>query len=81
MIFGILIWVGIIAVMVWIIIKYSKQGLTQGIKPDRTPLEIIKERYAGGEITKKQFEVLKNDIYGMPKVKTLSKMKKEINKR
>jgi putative membrane protein len=29
-----------------------------------TPLDIIKRRYASGEITKEQYEILKNDLKG-----------------
>jgi putative membrane protein len=62
MVFGvilmILFWGGIITLIIWGIGRLSRHG-TIG-KP--TPLDILKERYARGEITKEQFEQMKKDI-------------------
>ncbi len=62
MIFGvlfmILFWGGIIALIVWGIKRLSGHG--NGGNP--TPLEIAKLRYARGEITKEQFEQIKRDL-------------------
>jgi putative membrane protein len=33
-----------------------------GREDDKTPLEILKERYARGEITKREFEDMKKDV-------------------
>lgn len=59
MVFGIIIVIGIIALVVWLIIKYSKQGFGVNDKP---PFEIAKERYAKGEISKKQFEEMRKEL-------------------
>ncbi len=48
---------GIIAVIVWVVVKLTKRG-TSG----RTPLDLARERYAKGEITKDQFDQIKNDL-------------------
>lgn len=52
-----LFWIGVIALVVWLIYKYLiKQPVTTN------PLETLKQRYARGEITKKEFEAMKQDI-------------------
>jgi putative membrane protein len=66
MIFGfllmILFWGGIIAMIVWAVRRSTGHG-TYGLNP-RSPLDIAKERYAKGEITKEQFEQIKKDLTG-----------------
>jgi putative membrane protein len=62
MVFGvvlmILFWGGLIALAVW--------GIRRLIRHDsidkKEPLEIAKERYAKGEITKQQYEQIKKDL-------------------
>ena len=54
--FMILFWGLIIWLVIWIISKYAKQ------KTSEDPLGILKERYAKGEISKKQFEEMKKDL-------------------
>ena len=52
-------WGGLIALTVWGIKKLTERGdSTQ----KRTPLDITKERYARGEISKEEFEQLKKDL-------------------
>ena len=53
-------WGGIIALVVWIIVKLTKRS---GIDAEKhTPLDIAKERYAKGEITKEEFDRIKKDL-------------------
>jgi putative membrane protein len=63
MVFGgiwmILFWGGLIALIVWGISRLARRGSATG---KQTPLEIVKERYARGEITKEQFEQIKKDL-------------------
>ena len=61
MVFGMIIGIGIIALIVWYVIKYSKRFATES-DYNKAPLEIAKERYAKGEITKKQFEDIKKEL-------------------
>ena len=57
----IIFWGGIIALIVWGIKKLGKgEGATGATKRD--PLEIAKERYAKGEISKEYFEQIKKDL-------------------
>ncbi|MBI2052863.1 MAG: SHOCT domain-containing protein [Candidatus Ryanbacteria bacterium] len=59
---GLLLWFGwwiiVIAVIVWFVRRLL--GLTH--KRDSSALEILKERYAKGEINKEEFETRKKDI-------------------
>ncbi|MDD5338241.1 MAG: SHOCT domain-containing protein [Dehalococcoidales bacterium] len=53
-----LFWGGLIALAVWFfrrIIRHESDGKA-------SPLDIAKERYARGEITKQQYEKLKKDL-------------------
>jgi putative membrane protein len=54
----VIIWVAIIYGIIWFI-KSMKNGKMGGAD---TALEILKQRYAKGEITKKEFEEMKKDI-------------------
>ena len=59
----ILVWVVIAAAVVLGIIalvRHNNSGMITG--SHRTPLDIAKERYARGEITKEEFERIKQDL-------------------
>jgi putative membrane protein len=51
----------LIASLVWWLIKKSKEQPPQKLKIDAS-LEIAKERYAKGEISKEDFEQIRKDI-------------------
>jgi len=54
----ILVWVGIIWLIVWLF-----KNLKQDSKiSEPQAIEILKKRYAKGEITKKEYEEIKKDI-------------------
>ena len=57
--FGLFIWF-----IVWIINNTSLNNSTNNSlnSKNKTPLEIIKERYAKGEITKKEYEDMKKEL-------------------
>ena len=63
MIFGgiwmILFWGGLAALIIWGISRLTRQG-KQGKTPH--PLDVAKERYARGEISREEFEQLKKDL-------------------
>ena len=57
------VWIVIVALVVWgviALIRHNNYGTTSG--SHRTPLDIAKERYARGEISKEEFERIKKDI-------------------
>ena len=58
-VFWILIIVGIVLLVVWVVQKAMGGGAggTEG-----SVLEILKKRYAGGEISKEEFEEKKRDL-------------------
>ena len=55
--FMILFWI----VIIWAIYWFIQQMISQQ-KPQKDSLEILKERYAKGEITKEEFENMKKDL-------------------
>jgi putative membrane protein len=70
MVFGgiwmIVFWVLIIALIVWVVRRLAGGGggSGSGAPQKRDPLEIAKERYAKGEISKQVFEQMKKDLSG-----------------
>lgn len=48
-------------VVIWLIVKLVNQDI-QAKDNNKTPLDILKERYAKGEIDKQEFEERKMDI-------------------
>jgi putative membrane protein len=67
MLFSGLLWlvvlVAVIVLAVWGVRKLTERGESES-KTDakRDPLEITKERYAKGEISKEEFEQIKKDL-------------------
>jgi putative membrane protein len=62
---GIFIWVVFLALavfLVYIFIIQPRSSGERGGQPKETPLDILKKRYARGDITKEEFESLKEDI-------------------
>jgi putative membrane protein len=62
MLFMVVFWGGIIALIIWWVTRLTRQGTGGGGGGGKSPLDIAKERYARGEITKEQFEQLKKDL-------------------
>jgi len=55
----ILFWGGLIALVIWGISRLTRRG---SFGEKQTPLEIARERYARGEITREEFEQHKKDL-------------------
>ncbi|AFN74033.1 hypothetical protein MROS_0792 [Melioribacter roseus P3M-2] len=60
--FGWIFWLIVIAIIVYLIIKTTNQKQSENVYPKETPLEILKKRYAKGEISKEEYERIKKDI-------------------
>ncbi len=60
MLMMVVFWGGIIALIVWGITRLTRREPT--LRGRQTPIEIARERYARGEITREQFEQLKRDL-------------------
>lgn len=60
-----LVWILIVGGVVWLVISLLQQGRPAGTGPTTTgdsALNILRERYARGEITREQFEQMRQDL-------------------
>ncbi len=56
-------WVGIVALVAWLIAKVLRRSGSRGENAGKVdPMAVVKERYARGEITKEQFDQIKRDL-------------------
>lgn len=53
-----IIFIGLIGLLIYLLVR----ALKGGDRMSETPLEILKKRYARGEITKEDFDRMKKDI-------------------
>ncbi len=63
--FGWLFWIVLILLVVWFITQFTNKQQSNNFvatSQKETPLDILKKRYAKGEITKEQFEEMKKDL-------------------
>lgn len=58
-VFMILFWVAVILLIVWL---YKQIKVPQAIAQTESALDLLKKRYAKGEITKEEFERMKKDL-------------------
>ncbi len=59
----VLFWIAIIALVIWAVVRLtSKTTNTPTSTPPASALDILKKRYARGEITKEQFEEMRRDL-------------------
>ncbi|MBL1214109.1 MAG: SHOCT domain-containing protein [Ignavibacteriae bacterium] len=62
--FGWIFWIAVIGVIIWAILRFTQKQtyLNSQKQVDKSPLDIVKERYAKGEITKSEFDSMKKDL-------------------
>lgn len=59
----IIFWVVIIALVIWGVIALAKRSASTSDTPQqRDPLEIARERYAKGEISKEELDEIKKNL-------------------
>lgn len=54
-----ILWIGIIWFIIWLVKQLSQQDIKTS---EKSATEILKERYAKGEITKKEYDQMKKDM-------------------
>ncbi len=57
-----LFWILIIAAVVLGVRLFIDQGKLKGSSVEETPLDILKKRYASGEIDKEEFESMRGEL-------------------
>jgi putative membrane protein len=57
-----LFWIIIIAAVVLGVRWFIDQGKLKGSSVEETPLDILKKRYASGEIDKEKFETMRREL-------------------
>lgn len=57
---SILLWIALLAIIALVLYQVLKSGRQAGAREN--PLDILKARYARGEITKEEFEAKKKDL-------------------
>jgi len=62
--FGWILWIVFIAVIVWLVLQSNNKNQSKNNSSviQDTPLDILKKRYAKGEISKEKFDQMKKDL-------------------
>lgn len=64
--FGPFFWLLIIGVIIWVVVisinNSRRKDLSNNFPQQESALDILKKRYAKGEITKEEFEQMKRDL-------------------
>ncbi len=61
--YGWIFWIAIIVLIVFLIIRFTNQKQnTRNISTGESSLDLLKKRYAKGEISKEEFERMKTDL-------------------
>jgi putative membrane protein len=61
---GALMWVvyiALVALVIYLLVRSAKSKPSESSLTE-TPMDILKKRYAGGDITKKEFDKIKKDL-------------------
>lgn len=62
--FGWIFWIVLLAVIIWGIVKFANNNSNRqgGANTQPKALDVLKNRYAKGEITKAEFDKIKKDL-------------------
>jgi putative membrane protein len=61
--FGWIFWIVIIGLIIYLIVRVTNQKSSgTGRISNETPHDVLKKRYARGEITKEEFDSMKKDL-------------------
>lgn len=61
-IFGLLFMVALVAGIVWLVSTIANSGTSPSTRQEESALDLLKKRYARGEINKQEFEEKKKDL-------------------
>jgi putative membrane protein len=59
---GWIIGLAVLVLIIWLLVKVTSQNNSQKQSGSKSALDILKERYAKGEISKEEYKEKKNDI-------------------
>ena len=64
MVFGGMLWILFWGALVYLLFSLARRDGGAGREPQRDPLEVAKLRYAKGEISREEFERIREDLRG-----------------
>jgi putative membrane protein len=61
---GWIFWIVLFVVIIWGVVKFANNNSNRGVGTNspQSPLDVLKNRYAKGEITKAEFDSMKKDL-------------------
>ena len=60
--YGWILWIVLLFFVIWLANKVFTQKKTSNQSGTKSPMDILKERYARGEIRKEEFDIMKKDL-------------------
>jgi len=52
----------LLVLVIWLVVRATSQTSSSATQPEETALDVLKKRYARGEISKEEFEDKKKDL-------------------
>lgn len=62
MMFGWVFWILLLVVIIWVVYQFLNKNRNSANTKSENAMDILKERYAKGEITKEEYETMKKDL-------------------